>query len=113
MLEAFISKNHEVGFGFVQLEKVFCGPVRDRVKTRGYIRKKICKFRVSRKDSKTKVVISIAHTVKTSIGKSIRQRGTVKVKEEGPQDRALGYTKRYSKRRREATIYFDTLCAAR
>ena len=81
LIKTFVTKNHEMSFGFIQLKKVCCSPIRDRVEARRNIRKESRKLRVSRKDTKAEVVICIACTVKTSLSKCIRQRGTVKIEE--------------------------------
>ena len=74
-------------------------PVRDGRKTRRNITKESRKITKSRKDSKTKVVISITHTAETSMGKSVRKRKTVEVEEKRTNNRALGDPIEKSKRR--------------
>ena len=57
-------------------------PLGDGRKTRRNIRKESGKFRKGRKNTKTKIVISIAHTLKTRVRESISKRRAVKVKKE-------------------------------
>ena len=75
-------------------------PVRDGRKARRNITKESRKITKSRKDSKTKVVISITHTAETSMRKSVRERRTVEVKEKRTKNGALWDPIEKSKRRR-------------
>ena len=67
MLKSFVAKEHDMCFGVVQFKRVVVSPLGYGRKTRGNIRKKSGKFRKYRKYTKTKVIISITHTLKTRV----------------------------------------------
>ena len=70
-----------MSFGRVEFKKVRVSPFRDGGETVRNVRKGSRKFRKGRKDMKTKVIIRISHTVKTSMRKYIRQRRAVHIEE--------------------------------
>ena len=71
-VEVFITKNKYVSFGLIHFQEVSICPFVESAEARGDVKVRTRKFRKSRKDPHTKIIISIAHTLKASISKSIR-----------------------------------------
>ena len=65
------------------------GPFRNGGEARRNIRKESGKFRKGRKNTKTKIVISIAHTLKTRVRESVSKRRAVKVEKKRAKNGAL------------------------
>ena len=65
------------------------GPFRNGEEARRNIRKESGKFRKGRKNTKTKIIISISHTLEARVRESIRKRRAVKVEKERTKNGAL------------------------